>query len=238
MAEEVQPQEKVAFANRKYSNEERIKKEEEELAELIAEQKGEPETEEVEAEPTNAEEKSLRSYDRKSLDVDIQNENKKRDMKEAIAKAETKVKRDAEIKSQQELFAKLAADKAAADKRNEQLAKEVEAANLNKDVYNVSNPNVKDVEIAEAVAAEGKPAAGIPTVGGPAGSNAYTGGPDGYSGTGPDGYSGGDANSGGDFSGADFGGSFGYFNQGGLAGKKPKKKMKTYKKGGLATSKK
>ena len=186
----------------------------------------------------NQGEKSLRSYDRKSLDVDIQNENKKRDMKEAIAKAETKVKRDAEIKSQQELFAKLAADKAAADKRNEQLAKEVEAANLNKDVYNVSNPNVKDVEIAEAVAAEGKPAAGIPTVGGPAGSNAYTGGPDGYSGTGPDGYSGGDANSGGDFSGADFGGSFGYFNQGGLAGKKPKKKMKTYKKGGLATSKK
>ena len=33
-------------------------------------------------------------------------------------------------------------------------------------------------------------------------------------------------------------GGYGMFNQGGLAGKKPKKKMKTYKKGGLATSKK
>lgn len=148
-------------------------------------------------------------------------------------------KRANEIKSQQELFAKLAEDKAAADKRNEELAKEVEAANLNKDVYSVSgpDPSKKDIEIAEAVAAEGKPAAGI-TGGDAPGTPDYTGGPDGYSGSGPDGYSGGDANSGGDFSGADFGGSFGYFNQGGLAGKKPKNKMKTYKKGGLVTPKK
>jgi len=246
----------------------------------------------------NQGEKSLRAYDKKTLDFDIQNENKKRDAKAAIALAEKKAaeektakekeieianlkeqyklkgtteaqsavalaekkaaeqianlkeqyklkstteaqaaiaeknKRDAEIKSQQELFDKLAADKAAADKRNEQLTKELEAANLNKDIYNVSDPTVKgvtkkDVDIAEAVAAEGKSAKGI--------DGDYTGGPDGYSGSGPDGYSGGDANSGGDFSGADFGGSFGYFNQGGLAGKKPKKKMKTYKKGGLAT---
>jgi len=147
-------------------------------------------------------------------------------------------KRANEIKSQQELFDKLAADKAAADKRNEELAKELEAAKLNKDIYNPSGPatgfTTKDVEIAKAVAAEGKPAAGI-TGGDAPGTPDYTGGPDGYSGSGPDGYSGGDANSGGDFSGADFGGSFGYFNQGGLAGKKPKKKMKTYKKGGLAT---
>jgi len=48
MAEEVKPEEKVAFANRKYSNEERIKKEEEELAALVAEQKGKVEPEEVE----------------------------------------------------------------------------------------------------------------------------------------------------------------------------------------------
>ena len=34
------------------------------------------------------------------------------------------------------------------------------------------------------------------------------------------------------------GGNWGGWNKGGLAGKKPKKKMKTYKKGGLATSKK
>jgi len=55
------------------------------------------------------------------------------------------------------------------------------------------------------------------------------------------------ANSGGDYGGAqgDWDGpSFGSdggvsgLNKGGLAGKKPKKKMKTYKKGGLATSKK
>ena len=60
------------------------------------------------------------------------------------------------------------------------------------------------------------------------------------------GYSGG-GNSGGDYGGAqgDWDGpSFGSdggvsgLNKGGLAGKKPKKKMKTYKKGGLATSKK
>ena len=61
MAEDVQPEKKVAFANRKYSNEERIKKEEEELEQLIAEQKGEAKEEESqEAEPTNAEEKSFK----------------------------------------------------------------------------------------------------------------------------------------------------------------------------------
>lgn len=61
MAEEVQPQKKVAFANRKYTNEERIKKEEEELEELIAEQKGEVEEEKPkEEEPKNAEEKSFK----------------------------------------------------------------------------------------------------------------------------------------------------------------------------------
>ena len=61
MAEDVQPEKKVAFANRKYSNEERIKKEEEELEQLIAEQKGEVKEEEPqEVEPTSAEEKSFK----------------------------------------------------------------------------------------------------------------------------------------------------------------------------------
>ena len=61
MAEDVQPEKKVAFANRKYSNEERIKKDEEELEQLIAEQKGEVKEEEPqEAEPVNAEEKSFK----------------------------------------------------------------------------------------------------------------------------------------------------------------------------------
>jgi uncharacterized protein YifE (UPF0438 family) len=63
MAEEVKPETKVAFANRKYSNEDKRKMEEEELEQLIAEQKGETTeaTEEVaEAEPINAEEKSFK----------------------------------------------------------------------------------------------------------------------------------------------------------------------------------
>ena len=62
MAEEMQSPKKVAFANRKYTNEERIKKEEEELEQLIAEQKGEAEQveEPKEAEPKNAEERSFK----------------------------------------------------------------------------------------------------------------------------------------------------------------------------------
>ena len=62
MAEEMQSPKKVAFANRKYTNEERIKKEEEELEQLIAEQKGEEEKveEPKEADPKNAEERSFK----------------------------------------------------------------------------------------------------------------------------------------------------------------------------------
>ena len=63
MAEEVKPETKVAFANRKYSNEDKRKMEEEELEQLMAEQKGETTeaTEKVvEAEPANAEEKSFK----------------------------------------------------------------------------------------------------------------------------------------------------------------------------------
>jgi len=64
MAEEMQSPKKVAFATRKYSNEEKRKLEEEELEELLKEQRGEVEeatTEEPqEAEPTNAEEKTFK----------------------------------------------------------------------------------------------------------------------------------------------------------------------------------
>ena len=49
---------KSAFINKKYTNEDRLKKEEEELEQLIAEQKGE--AVEPEAEPENAEEKSFK----------------------------------------------------------------------------------------------------------------------------------------------------------------------------------
>ena len=63
MAEEMQSPKKVAFANRKYTNEEKRKMEEEELEQLMKEQRGEVEetTEESqEAEPTNAEEKTFK----------------------------------------------------------------------------------------------------------------------------------------------------------------------------------
>jgi len=49
---------KSAFINKKYTNEDRLKKDEEELEQLIAEQKGE--AVEPEAEPANAEEKSFK----------------------------------------------------------------------------------------------------------------------------------------------------------------------------------
>jgi len=63
MAEEMEPPKKVAFANRKYTNEEKRKMEEEELEQLMKEQRGEAkETSEEpqEAEPTNAEEKTFK----------------------------------------------------------------------------------------------------------------------------------------------------------------------------------
>ena len=61
MAEEMQPEKKVAFVSKPYSQEERIKKEEEELEQLLKEQKGEAEEpEEKEAEPKSAEEKTFK----------------------------------------------------------------------------------------------------------------------------------------------------------------------------------
>lgn len=58
MASEVEAPKKVAFANRKYSNAERVEREEKELEELIAQQRGEATP--VEAEPQGAEEKSFK----------------------------------------------------------------------------------------------------------------------------------------------------------------------------------
>jgi len=64
MAEEMQPQKKTAFVNKPYSQEERIKRDEEELEQMLKEQKGEveepKEQEEQEAEPENAEEKTFK----------------------------------------------------------------------------------------------------------------------------------------------------------------------------------
>ena len=63
MTEDATPK-KVMFANRPYSQEERIKKDEEELETLLKEQKGETDSTEekveVEAEPKNAEEKTFK----------------------------------------------------------------------------------------------------------------------------------------------------------------------------------
>ena len=64
MAEEMKPEKKIAFANRKYTNEEKRKMEEEELEQLMKEQKGEVEqdtaAEPEEAEPISAEEKTFK----------------------------------------------------------------------------------------------------------------------------------------------------------------------------------
>jgi len=59
MAEEMQSTPKAAFVNKPYTQEERIKRDEEELEELMKAREGE-ETEEVEAEPTSAEEKTFK----------------------------------------------------------------------------------------------------------------------------------------------------------------------------------
>ena len=62
MAEEMKPEKKVAFANRKYTNEEKRKMEEEELEQMLKEQRGEVEetAEPEEDEPTTAEEKTFK----------------------------------------------------------------------------------------------------------------------------------------------------------------------------------
>jgi hypothetical protein len=59
MASEPQAENKVAFATRKYSNEDKRKAEEEELEQLIAENKGEA-VEETEVEPASSEEKTFK----------------------------------------------------------------------------------------------------------------------------------------------------------------------------------
>ena len=60
MAEDMKPEKKVAFAQRKYTNEEKRKMEEEELEQMLKEQKGEAvEITEPEEEPTGAEEKTF-----------------------------------------------------------------------------------------------------------------------------------------------------------------------------------
>ena len=108
MAEEMKPQEKKAFVTKPYSKEEKIKRDEAELEELIKQQKGEVEkeaTEPEEPEPTNAEEKTfkkrysdLRRYNQeqtKELKVEI--EKLKRQLSEATKKEMKLPKSDDDI---------------------------------------------------------------------------------------------------------------------------------------------
>jgi hypothetical protein len=62
MAGEMTPQKSAAFGNRKYSNAERIQREEEELAELMAKQRGEGQEEQAKQDddPVSAEDKSFK----------------------------------------------------------------------------------------------------------------------------------------------------------------------------------
>ena len=96
MAEEMQSEKKVAFATRKYSNAEKRKQEEAELEQMLKEQRGETEevSEEVEDEPTNAEEKTfkkrysdLRRHQQKQAeDLRQEIDNLKRQLSEATKK--------------------------------------------------------------------------------------------------------------------------------------------------------
>ena len=60
MAEEMQSTPKAAFVNKPYTQEERVKRDEEELEELMKARESEEEAEEVEVEPTSAEEKTFK----------------------------------------------------------------------------------------------------------------------------------------------------------------------------------
>ena len=60
LAEDMKTTPKVAFVNKPYTQEERTKRDEEELEELMKEQKGEAEAEPEEAEPISAEEKTFK----------------------------------------------------------------------------------------------------------------------------------------------------------------------------------
>ena len=167
---------------------------------------------------------------------------KVRAAKEIIAKAEKKAEEESRLAAD-----KLAAEKRAADKlAKEKADKKAEADAIS---YTLEQPSGGTSYTAPSTPTGGtagysgdynEPGRGD-------GPGDYYGGGAGTGAGGPaGGYSGG-GNSGGDYGGAqgDWGGpSFGGdggvsgLNKGGLAGKKPKKKMKTYKKGGLATSKK
>jgi hypothetical protein len=103
MAEEMKSPEKKAFVSKPYTQEERIKRDEEELEQMMKEQKGEVEPEE--AEPTNAEEKTfkkrysdLRRHQQKQAEeFKAELENLKRQLSEATKKEMKLPKSDEDI---------------------------------------------------------------------------------------------------------------------------------------------
>ena len=96
MAEEMQSPTKVAFANRKYSNEDKRKIEEEELEKLIAEQGNEVVEEEQEAAPVNAEEKSFK---KRYGDLRRHMQDKEKDWDDKFKKLQTQL----ELSTKQEI---------------------------------------------------------------------------------------------------------------------------------------
>ena len=87
---------KVAFANRKYSNEDKRKIEEEELEKLIAEQGNEVVEEEQEAAPANAEEKSFK---KRYGDLRRHMQDKEKDWDDKFKKLQTQL----ELSTKQEI---------------------------------------------------------------------------------------------------------------------------------------
>ena len=100
MAEEMQSPKKVAFAQRKYTNEEKRKMEEEELEQMLKEQRGEVEetAEETEAEPEGAEEKTFK---KRYSDLRRHQQQQADDFKKQIAELRTQL--DAATKKEMKL---------------------------------------------------------------------------------------------------------------------------------------
>ncbi|HAI44606.1 MAG TPA: hypothetical protein DCM40_44160 [Maribacter sp.] len=116
MAEEMKPQTKKAFVSKPYSQEEKIKRDEEELEQLLKEQKGEVEKPE-EPEPTSAEEKTfkkrysdLRRHQQKQAEeFKTELENLKRQLSEATKKEIKLPKSDEDIEKWAEEYPDVAA---------------------------------------------------------------------------------------------------------------------------------
>jgi len=99
MVQDATPKKVMALASRKYSRDDKIKKEEEELEQLIAEQKGEVKEEvQAELEPTTAEEKTFK---KRYGDLRRHSQQKETDLQEQIN--QLKVQLDTATKKQIEL---------------------------------------------------------------------------------------------------------------------------------------